>query len=362
MIKELIEQLSPILLKPTSSSITISLSRRFFLFNMLNRAVKYIENEPYLNFISLLKNYKVLGRILSGDISDLHRDRNTMYFKNFFPDKNLYALVKSDLEEVYKINKNLKVTLTRRGLIIYDNYKRNTFNVLLLTIHSGTWVPEWLDKKLAIDKNFRYTEEDVEADRLYRDLVLKKGGIWIDNKQSRFACDYNRKPHRVIYNENSERWLKRKIWHKQPDESEIANIMTGYKEFYFTLARIVDAYRFNIIFDGHTMKDTKTRPNMSFGVKYVPKFYMPIVKSMQNKLIKRGLSPVYINKPYVGGNIVRWLNVKFPDIFIFSMEVNKKMYMNKTRTVRYLSKIKKIARDITELMNIEVDKDDIHKS
>lgn len=361
-IKEFIETISPILFKPTSSSITISLSKRFFLFNMLNKTVRFIENEPYLNFISLVKNYKVLGRILSGTVKDLYRDRNTMYFKNFFADTELYNLVKKEITYVNKINPEIKVTITRRGLLIFDNYKKNSFNVLLLTIHGGTWVPEWIKKKMAITKEFRYTEEDVESNLLYRDLVLKKNGIWIDNKQSRFACDYNRKPHRTIYFENSEKWLKKNIWKEPPTQKEKEKIMEWYREFYFTLARIVDAYRFNIIFDAHTMKATKTRPNFSFGVKYVPKFYLPIVNSMQQKLIRKGWTPVLINKPYVGGAILRWFNVKFPDVFTFSMEVNKKLYMNKPRTKAYKSNIKKISKIIVDLMNIEVDKNVINKS
>ncbi len=354
-IKEFIENFTPILLKHSSSSITFSLSKRFFIFKFLNKAVDVIENEPYLNFISLIKNYKVLGRIMSGTLKELYRDRNTLYFKNFFPDKELYRMVVKDITELHKKHLEVKLTITRRGLLIYDNYKKNNFNSLLLTIHGGTWVPKWLGKKMAVSKEFRYSEEDIATDKIYRDLVLSKGGIWIDNKQSRFACDYNRKPHRTIYYENAERWLKRQMWKEELTEHDKNKIMSGYREFYFTLARIVDAYRFNIIFDGHSMKDTKTRPNVSFGTKYVPNFYTPIVKSFQNKLIKLDYNPVFINKPYVGGNILRWMKMKFPDVFIFSMEINKKLYMNKARNKLYLSKIKNISKDITELMKIEVD-------
>ena len=219
-IKEMLETITPILFKHSSSSITFSLSKRFFVFKMLNRAINFIENEPYLNFISLLKNYKVLGKILTGTIKEFYRDRNSIYFKQFFPERSLYLLVKKDIEEIYKIKPDITVTITRRGLLIYDNYKKNHFNVLLLTIHGGTWVPNWLEKKMDASKQFRYSEEDIDTNKLYRNLVLKYGGIWIDNKQSRFACDYNRKPHRVIYHENSEKWLKRKMWKEELTKKE----------------------------------------------------------------------------------------------------------------------------------------------
>ena len=105
--------------------------------------------------------------------------------------------------------------------------------------------------------------------------------------------------------------------------------MEGYHEFYFTLSRLIDTYRFNIIFDGHSMKDAKGRPEISFGTKYIPKFYMPIVRSMQKKLNNLGYNPVSLNVPYSGGYILQWLNSRFPDIFICSMEVNKRLYMVK---------------------------------
>lgn len=352
-IKEIIESISPVLIRPTSSSLTIGLSKRFFLFNMMNKIINIIEEDPHLNFIALLKSYKILGRILNGTLHEFYRDRNKLYFKNFFYDRELYGLVKSDIEDMYPKYKDIKMTITKRGVIVYDNYNKASFNTLLLTVHAGTWVPENIQKKLSISKNDRYKEEDVATDMIYRKLVLNNSGIWIDNKQSRFVVDFNRPLKTAIYADHSEKWLDI-IWTEKPAKKESDAILASYREFYFILKRLLDTYQFNIIFDGHSMKDTDDRPNISFGTRYIPKFYMPIVKSMKRKMSSLGYSPVALNKPYGGGFILKWLNILYPNVFIFSMEVNKKLYMTKNRRTVLKKKTDKLSLDIVNIFDIEI--------
>ena len=55
-IKEMFETISPLLIEAKSTSITLGLSRRFFLFSLMGKIIRKIEDDPYLNFISLL-NY-----------------------------------------------------------------------------------------------------------------------------------------------------------------------------------------------------------------------------------------------------------------------------------------------------------------
>ncbi|NQV08244.1 N-formylglutamate amidohydrolase [Candidatus Woesearchaeota archaeon] len=354
-LKEMIRKISPVLISPTSTSLTISLSKRFFLFTFMNKAIRTIEDDPYLNFISLLKNYKILGRILYGTLDEFYRDRNSLYFKNFFMDNKLYQLVKSDLIRL-KDYKDIKMTITKRGVIIYDNYKKNSFNVLLMTAHSGTWLPKKIKEKMNLKDEFRYIEEDVETDKIYSRLVLEKAGIWIDNKMSRFACDFNRGVDTSIYTNKSETFFNvRRLWKKKLSKAEIKDLHKSYADFYFTLAQLIDSYRFNIIFDGHSMKNLKGRPGISFGVKYVPHFYLPIVKSMQKKLNGLGYNPVRINYPYSGGYILRWLNSRFPDVFIFSMEINKSLYMTKNMKKIKPRKMEKLSKDLEQVFDIEVD-------
>jgi len=195
-------------------------------------------------------------------------------------------------------------------------------------------------------------EEDTDTHKIYSNLVLEKGGIWIDNKASRFACDYNRDPGRAIYSNKQEKWIK-KIWKQDLSEYQRRWLMEGYYEFYFTLGRLIDTYRFNIFFDGHSMKDKKGRPEMSFGTKYISHFYMPIVRSMQRKLSNLGFNPVSLNVPYAGGYILEWLNNQYPDIFICSMEVNKKLYMVKNRRRVINKKLKELSKCITNIFDIE---------
>ncbi|MBT3463478.1 N-formylglutamate amidohydrolase [archaeon] len=328
---ELFEKISPIILNPKKSSITISLSKRFILFDFLNKITKNIEDDPHLNYLSILKYYKVLGNLLTGSIHELHRDRNKKYFKDFFIDNDLYILVKTDLERVYKINNKLNLTITKRGIIIYDNYKINDFNMLLLTTHSGTWVPENIKNKQLISNETRFLEEDIAIDRIYSDLVLKKSGIWIDNKMSRFACDYNRTPKRAIYNDHSESWIK-KLWKTDLTKNEKQRLMKGYEEFYFILEQLIVTYKFNIIFDGHSMRDAKGRPDVSFGVKFVPDFYMPIIHHLKTEFAdKQCFCDVELNAPYSGGHILERIHRKHPNVFTSSLEINKRLYMSKNR-------------------------------
>ena len=121
--KKILETLSPLIFDSTKTSVTIGISRRFFLFKLMRLLTQRIEDDPYLNFISVLKNYKVLGRFLHGSIREFYRDRNKSYFKHFFINEKIYQVVKEDLEWVYKRNKKLKMTITKRGVVVYDNYK-----------------------------------------------------------------------------------------------------------------------------------------------------------------------------------------------------------------------------------------------
>ncbi len=351
-VREIVEMVSPILVRPTFGSLTIGISKRFFLFHLMRRIITMIEEDPHLNFVAMLKSYKVLGRFLFGSLHEFHRDRNRLYFKNFFYDRKLWEIVKRDLESLHPKYKDVKMTITKRGVIIYDNYKKDAFNVLLLTIHSGTWVPEEIQKKMWISDHKRYREEDVETDRLYRNLVLEKAGIWIDNKQSRFVIDFNRALKNAIYVDNSEKWVNA-LWKEPLLKNESDAIYAGYREFYFALTRLLDSYQFNIILDGHSMKPTEGRPNLSFGTKYIPKFYQPIVRSMQRKMQSLGYSPVLLNTPFKGGFILRWLNGKFPNVFICSMEINKKIYMSRNNPLK--RKMKKISSDLTNIFDIEIE-------
>lgn len=347
-IKELIAKISPILITPSSNSLTISISTRFFLFRIMERLIQKIEEDPELNFIALLKSYKILGKFLHGTLHEFYRDRNKLYFKKFFIDHDLYEMIKKDIESLYPKHKDIKITITKRGIIIYENYKKNSFNVLLMTIHSGTWVPKNIEKKMSLTEEERFKEEDIATDIIYRNLVLEKAGIWIDNKQSRFVIDFNRSLDRAIYADNSEEWLN-VVWKEPLTRFEKDMIYSSYREFYFTLSRLLDSYQFNIIFDGHSMKDKKERPAISFGTKFIPEFYLPIVRSMQQKMIGLGYSPVLLNTPYEGGNILHWLSTLYPNVFIFSMEINKRLYL---RSSLLKGKINKISDDLMNIFEV----------
>ena len=107
-----------------------------------------------------------------------------------------------------------------------------------------------------------------------------------------------------------------------------------------------------MIFDAHTMRDEKNRPNISFGTQYIPKFYLPIVKSMRSKMKSIGYENIAVNKPYGGGFILKWLSTMYPNRFTFSMEINKKIYMYKDRIKVKKSKIKKISEDLVNIFDI----------
>ncbi|MEM4268044.1 MAG: N-formylglutamate amidohydrolase [Candidatus Woesearchaeota archaeon] len=347
--REIFENISPVLIEPKKTSLTISLSSRFFFFQLMRKLSEALQEDPYLNFIALLKQYKVLGRFLDGTLAEFYRDRNSLYFKRFFYDERLYEIVKKDLEEFYPKYSGLKMTITKRGLIIYDNYKKNSFNVLVLTVHSGTWVPKNIEKKLALTEEERRNEEDIATNLIYSKIVLDQAGIWIDNKQSRFVVDLNRKHEHAIYQNHLQKRF-REIWKELLSAEEIEENYVSYREFYFTLSKLVDAYNFNVIFDGHSMRDRPGRPNISFGTQHIPSFYMPIVRNMKKKMMTLGYSPVAMNKPYSGGHILKWLNALFPNVFICSMEINKKLYLSGTRVNK--KQCEKLSQDLKEIFKI----------
>jgi len=353
-IREILEGISPVLIKPGSDSVTIGVSKRFFLFKLMNRIINLIEEDPHLNFVAFLKSYKVLGKILSGTLHEMYRDRNRIYFKNFFYDRSLYEVVKKDIEYLYPEHGNLKMTITKRGVIIYDNFKKGGFNTLLLTIHSGIWVPERVQDKFMISDIERQQEEDRDTHRIYNKLVLEKGGIWIDNKQSRFVIDFNRSIEGAVYDSYKvDDKVQSIVWKQVLSKRDYTDAFQSYREFYFTLSKLLDAYDFNIIFDGHSMKQLPGRPNISFGTRYIPNFYMPIVKTMQRKMIAMGYKPVMLNNPYGGGFILKWLSTKFPNIFIFSMEVNKCLYMTKDRMRSIERKLQKLSTDVSKIFDLD---------
>ncbi len=352
-------KVSPILIKPSTSSITVSLSQRFFLFELMKKVIDVVENDPYMNFISLLKGYKIMGNFLSGTIREFYRDRNNFYFKNFFIDQDLYKMIKDDFTEFAATYPEMKVTITKQGVLIYDNYHKNQFNTLLITTHAGTWLPKNIKQKLALSEKQRRQEEDIGTNKIYCRLVLEKGGIWIDNKQSRFGCDYNRSILRCIYKDGSETWLSvKKLWKKDLTKDETAKILKHYKEFYFMLQNLVDAYRFNIIFDGHSMNQKEDRPDLSIGTEHIPKFYLPIVKSMKKKLNQLGYASIKFNAPYGGGHILHWLSRKFSDVFIFPMEVNKKLYMLKNNEKINERRTMQLSKNLVQIFDIIEEVDD----
>lgn len=329
----------------------VSYTTRYHLFSFLKQLTHKMGYEPYLNFISIIKHYKVFENALTDNLKDLYQDRNESYFRKFFIHKDIYEDIKSSIEWVYSINPDIKATILKEGIIIYDNYKPHMFNVCLLTIHSGTYMPKFLESRMILSKEDRYREEDVESDKLYGKIVLQQGGIWIDNKVSRFYCDLNRQISGCIYDDGSETWIK-KIWEKPPTKKEREMIERFYRNFYLLLTNLLDSYKFNIIFDGHTMKDMEDRPNISLGTQYIPKFYLPIVGSIQRKIKLLGYESVGVNKPYAGGYILQWLNIKFPSLFIFSMEVNKKIYMNKDRLKSKEKNVDSIGDDLVKIFDI----------
>jgi N-formylglutamate amidohydrolase len=324
---------------------------RLILFRAMRNIIGHVAVNRFPYFISGLKH---IGsrKFMHGDVGKFYKMRNSLVFKNFFYERELHEMIKADLEEMYPVHKGIKLALSRNGVMVYDNYKNREFNTLLLTNHAGTWVPKRFEEKMQLTERDRLREEDLDSDKIYSNVVLKKGGIWINSKLSRFVCDYNRSQRGCIYFQEKERWLKKQLWKESFTKSEINRVHSWHSEYYHVLFKVLETYRFNIVYDGHTMKDKPGRPNMSFGTRYIPSFYMPIVKRLRVSLMGMGYSPIFFNKPYKGGFVLKWLSSMYPHKFIFSMEINKRLYTNKSRTRSHKRKLEKIRCDITELFDI----------
>lgn len=318
----------------------------------LTRLNDKLEETPHLNFLSLLNSYKRVIDVLDGSVGYFYRKRNTLWFKEFFPEQELYELVKEDLKRYNKKYSKIKLTITKNGILIYYNYKKNRFNTLLMTIHGGKWVPNYGKDLMHISERRRLQEDDLGTDIIYGPFVLENGGVWINAKFSRFFCDLNRRRPRAIYSNTSEPMVG-KIWKKELTSPQKATILKNYDQFYYVLEKLVDTHRFNIIFDGHTMRQKPGRPPFSFGVKCIPHFYYPIVEHMRTTLRKETGQPVDINNPYGGGHILKHLAEQYPDVFIFSMEVNKKLYMDRTHLKVSQRKVNKLCKAIDKMLTFE---------
>ncbi|MCK4589658.1 MAG: N-formylglutamate amidohydrolase [Nanoarchaeota archaeon] len=331
---------------------TISQQKKYYdvVIQDFKKISDKIERNPHLNFLSLLGANKLIGEVLDNSIAYFYRNRNSYWFKKFFADEELYELIKEDIEFYYKKYPKIKLTLTNNGTMVYDNYKPNQFNILLLTVHGGTWIPEYVNELMAISKAIVYCEEDIGVDSIYGPLVLKKGGIWINSKQSRFVCDFNRRPENAIYTNNSEARVK-DIWKEDLKPYQKQKIMKSYKRFYELLNTLIETHRFNIVFDGHSMVNEPGRPSLSFGVKFVPQFYGPIVAEMRKTLSRETKRQVDINNPFSGGYILEHLSAQFPDIFVFSMEINKGIYMDSKCLHLKKKPMKDLSKAITKIFD-----------
>ena len=358
MIKEIINKiklsaLTPIILQISKKGISISLSERFILFQLLGELHDKIEENPYLNFLSILSYQKSFEKTLSGTVEKFYKKRNSYYFRRFFIHNEIYNATKDEICEIFHINKKIKLTIFKSGLLIYDNYNIKDFNVLLLTLHAGEFVPKNIKNKFAISDVERRKEEDIYSDKLYRNIVLKQGGIWVNNKMSRFYCDLNRSKDECIYSNPDINNFNHNIWGKELTKKERNDILKFYDDSYLLLKSIIEAYSFNIIFDAHTMRNEKTRPNISFGTHYIPKFYLPIVTSLKKRMTAMGYENCGVNQPYGGGYILAWISNQYPSVFIFSMEINKQLYLYPNRLNLKLKNTKKIADDLVRIFDIQ---------
>jgi len=358
MIKKIISKikfsaLTPILLHISKKGISINLSERFILFQLLEELNDKVEENPYLNFLSILNYQKSFEKTLSGTVEKFYKKRDSYYFKRFFKYNEIYNDVKDEICEIFNINPKIKLTIFKSGLLVYDNYNIKDFNVLLLTLHAGKFVPNNIKDKFTISDDERRTEEDILSDKLYRNIVLKQGGIWVNDKMSRFYCDLNRSKDECIYSNAYINGFNKNIWEKELTVKEKNAILKFYDDFYLLLKSIVEAYSFNIIFDGHTMRDEETRPNISFGTHYIPKFYLPIVTSLRKRMTAIGYEDCGINQPYEGGHILSWISKQYPSVFIFSMEINKKLYLYPDRLKIKDENIKKIEDDLVTIFDIQ---------
>ncbi|MBU0535342.1 MAG: N-formylglutamate amidohydrolase [Nanoarchaeota archaeon] len=323
------------------------------ILKTLKRVNENIENKHHKNFIALLDTHEMVIDVLDGTIRYFYNNRNSIWFRMFFYDNKVYQLVKEDIERYNKEYPRIKLTITKKGTMIFDNYRKNSFNTLLLTIHSGTWAPKEIKKKMAVEKKVRMREEDRGSDLIYSDIMLKNSGIWIKTMQSRFVCDFNRARKDAVYRNGSEPRVKN-IWKEEFSEKDKKKLLREYDRFYHILDKLIDTHRFNIIFDGHSMVDEPDRPSVSFGTKYIPKFYMPIVDRMRSKLSRDLKEEVAVNKPFEGGYILKYLSKRFPDVFIFSVEVNKRLYMDKKHSKVSEKKLKEISSKLESIFDFEI--------
>lgn len=229
--------------------------------------------------------------------------------------QELEILVNNELLKI-KSDKEVKVAIFKPGIIISKKPKQHGSkdNLLLTTIHNGTYIPANIEKYFYWNSKRRRTEEDIGTADLYRGLFHELGGTWINVLFSRFWIDLNRTKENALfkyeadtkYNVNLEKMSK------YLEESE-----KYYNSFYALIAGLIQEDNL-FIFSGHSMRDKKDRPD-----------YCLIHKSDDDELgLAMLLENARINDPFQfdGGYLMKYISTVINNYKSVEFEVNKKLY------------------------------------
>ena len=93
-------------------------------FKRFSTLKDFFERNPNNQFITLLNALGRLENVLNGTVTYFHRHRNHLWFKLFFREPELYELVKKEIEYQYNNHPLVKLIITPRGVMIFDNYKK----------------------------------------------------------------------------------------------------------------------------------------------------------------------------------------------------------------------------------------------
>ena len=198
-------------------------------------------------------------------------------------------------------------------------------------IHDGSNMPEFAQRKIALDDYSRWYEEDPETAKFIDSLPITISGL-----DSRYAYDLNRGPEECVFDEA---WGK-KVWAKNLTTKEKNTLLKRHQDFYRVVDALVQAlserFKTCIIYDIHSYNYKRWErevPLFNIGTEQLPeKGYDEVINHWSNQLqniaVKEFENKTTINDVFKGrGYFLKHVTSRFPEVLVLATEI-KKIYCN----------------------------------
>ena len=227
----------------------------------------------------------------------------------------LREIVEEELVMLRSFDKNIQAEV-HNGFAVY---KTGDSDLVLATIHNGSFVPETVELKQSPEE--RRAQEDLFTGELYLPLFLNHGGIWITSHLSRYLVDMNRRRGEAVLGYESDETGSNLA---AGDEEELRRFADEfYSSFYAASMKVLTG---KFLFSGHSMNPEKNGIKRGdFCLIYnLDEEGLPL----KQKLEEQGFRDVRINDPFVysGGHYRFYFDLITNRSVEF--ETNKRLYLD----------------------------------